>query len=280
MGDWMLKQNSKNSRLKKFFSSLLVVVVELGLMVAATAAFITAFDYVDTKHVENTVPRSSANSQVPSQASQNSENPAGAPASAPVSSALPQPLRDWKLTLVNYDNKMPDKFQNVIVHAYNVDLDSRIVEPYRQMHDAAQKDGISIWLSSGYRSPEKQQMLFEQEIQNYVKTGLDYVEALAKAETSVARADYSEHNTGLAVDLNGVLENFGGTPASNWLQKHAPDYGFILRYPADKQDITKIKYEPWHYRYVGIENAKKMNELHLCLEEYVDYLKKNQTTGD
>lgn len=269
----MLKQNRK---LKKFFSSLFVVVVELGLMVAATTAFISAFNYVDARHVENATSRGASSAQTPSTVQQNSQGPI----STADASEVQKPVNDWRLTLVNYENKMPDDFQNVIVHEFNVDIDSRIVEPYRKMHDAAQKEGISLWLSSGYRSPEKQQVLFEQEIQNYAKTGLSYVDALAKAETSVARAGYSEHNTGLAVDLNGVKEDFGGTPASNWLQKHAPEYGFVLRYPEDKQDITKIKYEPWHYRYVGVENAKKMDELHMCLEEYVDYLKKNQTSGD
>ena len=270
----MLKHNKK---IKKIFSAFLVTVVIFGLMIAATSAFISAFNYVDAKHVENITSHNPAVSQVSSADELSSQSPASLAAS---SQAKESKINDWKLTLVNYDNKMPDDFQHVIVHEFNVDIDSRIVEPYRKMHDAALKDGIKLWISSGYRSPEKQQTLFEQEIQNYAKTGLDYVDALSKAEKSVARAGYSEHNTGLAVDLNGVLENFGGTPASNWLQKHAAEYGFVLRYPENKQEITKIKYEPWHYRYVGEEHAKKMVELNLCLEEYIDYLTKNQTTGD
>lgn len=269
----MLKQKSK---FKKFLSSFAVVVVELGLMVAATSAFISAFNYVDAKHVENTASPGAVTSRTPSAAQQTSQSP---PSSAASSEVQNSPVNDWQLTLVNYDNKMPDNFQGVIVHEFNADMDSRIVDPYRKMHDAAQKDGVQLWISSAYRSPEKQQVLFEQEIQNYEKTGLEYVDALAKAEKSVARAGYSEHNTGLAIDLNGVLEDFGGTPASNWLQKHAIEYGFILRYPEDKQDITQIKYEAWHYRYVGVKNAKKMDELHMCLEEYIDYLKKNQTSS-
>lgn len=260
--------------IKKYLSAFAVILVELGLMVAATAAFIAAFHYVDARHVEYALPSSSQNSQ--SSASSFLQSHSG----PTESKAQEVKSDDWQLTLVNYDNKMPDGFQHVIVHEFDVDIDSRIVEPYRKMHDAALKDGVKLWISSGYRSPEKQQVLFEQEIQNYAKTGLQYVDAVAKAEKSVARAGYSEHNTGLAIDLNGVLENFGGTAASNWLLKHAAEYGFVLRYPADKQEITKIKYEAWHYRYVGVEHAKKMNELNMCLEEYIDYLKKNQTDSN
>jgi len=270
----MLKYKKK--KINKFLSGFLVVIIEFGLLIAATAAFVSAFHYADIKHVEKSASTGSEVSQVSSAAAPSSQS-----LSSTAESQAQEPnINDWQLTLVNYDNKMPDNFQHVIVHEYNVDIDSRIVEPYRKMHDAAKKDGISLWISSGYRSPEKQQVLFEQEIQNYTKTGLEYVDAVAKAERSVARAGYSEHNTGLAIDLNGVLEDFGGTPASNWLVKHAAEYGFVLRYPVDKQDITKIKYEAWHYRYVGVEHAEKMKELNMCLEEYVDYLKENQSDSN
>ena len=76
----------------------------------------------------------------------------------------------------------------------------------------------------------------------------------------------------MAIDLNGVRENFDTTPEYEWLTEHAAEYGFILRYPEDKQEITKIRFEPWHYRYVGVEHAKAMQERHFCLEEYVEYL--------
>ncbi len=272
----MLKHKNK---IKKFFTAFTVVLVELGLMVAATAAFISVFNYVDAKRVKIPVSENSAVSAISAPVSSAAESASSTPSSAIAASQVRQ-WEDWKLVLVNYDNKMPDDYQHTIVHEFDVDIDSRIVEPYREMHDAALKDGIKLWISSAYRSPEKQGKLFEQEIQNYAKTGLDYVDAVAKAEKSVARAGYSEHNSGLAIDLNGVLENFGGTPASNWLQKHAAEYGFVMRYPQDKQEITQIKYEPWHYRYVGVENAKKMNTMHMCLEEYIDYLKKNPTLGN
>jgi len=158
-------------------------------------------------------------------------------------------------------------------------MDSRIVEPFRQMRDAALKDDIHLWLSSGYRNDEKQQKLYSEEIEAYYKAGISYEDAVSEAAKSVAPPGTSEHITGLAIDVNGVLEDFGGTKEFRWLSEHAQDYGFILRYPKDKQDITHIKYEAWHFRYVGVEHAKKMKELNLCLEEYIDYLNKNQTAS-
>ena len=91
------------------------------------------------------------------------------------------------------------------------------------------------------------------------------------AEQSVARAGHSEHETGLAIDLNGVLETFADTEAYRWLQRHAYEYGFVLRYPEGKEEITGIRFEPWHFRYVGKEHARKMRLLNLCLEEYISY---------
>lgn len=84
----------------------------------------------------------------------------------------------------------------------------------------------------------------------------------------------SDHNLGLAVDFNYVDNSFAKTSEYKWLLKNAENYGFILRYPEDKEDKTKIAYESWHWRYVGEENAKRMNELNMCLEEYVEYLQK------
>lgn len=265
----------RKKKIKEKLAAFGMVLLELALMIVATAVFISAFNYVDAKRVElAAAQKAAAASSVAAQSSLEVEENAESQVQQ-----TPK-IKDWELILVNFDNKMPDDFQHKIVHQFNVDLDSRIVTPFQKMHDAAQKDNIKLWISSGYRSPEKQGVLFNQEIQTYSKMGLDYLSAVGKAEKSVARAGYSEHNTGLAIDLNGVLDNFDTTPASKWLNAHAQEYGFVLRFPKDKQELTKIKYEPWHFRYVGVENAKKMQELDLCLEEYIDYLKKNQSASN
>ena len=102
--------------------------------------------------------------------------------------------------------------------------------------------------------------------------GMSEEEAKKEAATRVAIPGTSEHHLGLAVDINSVETSFENTKAFKWLQKNAENYGFVLRYPKDKKAITKIIYEPWHYRYVGVEHAKEMNRLGLCLEEYIDLL--------
>ncbi|MDF1496157.1 M15 family metallopeptidase [Caproiciproducens sp. CPB-2] len=262
----------EKNKIRKTLSAFAVIIVELALMAATTVVFVMAFEHVEAKNTEakptagSSVPSSSAAQSIPSQTSQ------------PAGQQFQQP-DDWRLVLVNYEHTLPDTFESKIVHAFNVDMDSRIVEPFRQMRDAALRDDIHLWLSSGYRNDEKQQKLYSEEIEAFYKTGISYEDAVSEAARSVAPPGTSEHITGLAIDVNGVLEDFGGTKEFHWLSEHAQDYGFILRYPKDKQDITHIKYESWHFRYVGVEHAKKMKELNLCLEEYIDYFNKNQTAS-
>lgn len=134
-----------------------------------------------------------------------------------------------------------------------------------EMLDAASsEDGISISICSIYRTVSEQSRLFNNEVAN--KGGSE--EAASK---EVARPGTSEHHTGLAVDFckNGSLKDFEGSAEANWLEKNAHKYGFILRYPVGKQDITHVINEPWHYRYVGKDYAEKIKNSGLCLEEYI-----------
>lgn len=283
-------------KIKTFFSNragILLSAVFLGILLLAgtTAAFLFSFRYQEFRRTQNTVsgipgetpsssaaPVSSSSSSEPSSSARKSSSAVSGAVETADASGMQ--IADWRLVLVNDEHKMPENFHPDLVHAFNVDLDARIVEAYRNMHDDARKQDVRLWISSGYRDPERQGTLFEQEIELYRRTGLDYEDAVTSAERSVARAGYSEHNTGLAVDLNGVKENFGETDEFRWLGQHAAEYGFILRYPKDKQEITKIKYEPWHFRYVGPEHAEKMKERNQCLEEYVAELRQNRTAGD
>ena len=266
-------------RFKKALSAFAVIFVELALMAATTAVFVLVFERVDTMRTEAAAAAAkNSSSAAVAQESLNEGNPSSAGSENEPVREFKQP-DDWKLVLVNLDHELPATYKQSIVHRFNVDIDSRITDSYQKMRDAALKDNSKIWISSGYRSYEKQQQLFAEEIQTFYKNGVSREEAVSKASRSVARPGCSEHITGLAVDLNGVLENFDQTKESDWLQKHAQDYGFVLRYPKDKQNITKIKYEPWHYRYVGVENAQKMKAMNLCLEEYIDYLNKNQAAS-
>ena len=155
-------------------------------------------------------------------------------------------------------------------------LDARAADALIQMVDDCAAAGNDPYVCSGYRSMEKQQYLFNNKIARLVyEEGVDPEDAPAIAAMSVALPGTSEHQLGLAADiidynypyLNEEQENM---PTQKWLMEHCWDYGFILRYPNDKSEITGIIYEPWHYRYVGAEAAQEIRELGLTLEEYLE----------
>ena len=180
-------------------------------------------------------------------------------------------LNDWQIRLVNRENPLPDDFT---VELENLDasrkFDKRAIEPLKQMICDMRDQGIkNIWAQSTYRSIEYQKGLYEKSINKYLKQGKSQEEAQKLTDEYINRPGTSEHHLGLAVDFNNVDEGFENTKAYKWLLENASDYGFILRYPKEKEDITGIEYEPWHWRYVGPEHAKKMKEQNLCLEEYV-----------
>ncbi len=200
--------------------------------------------------------------------------------SAPGSSA-PAVSKDdlWMLRVANYENVLPDDFTvttGLITPAYARDagmkFDARAVDDLNAMLAAANKDGVNLLVISCYRTISYQTGLYNREVQKWINNGYSEENAKKKAGTIVAVPGTSDHNLGLAVDLNSVEESFQNTKQFDWLQENAEEYGFVMRYAKDKQDITKIIYEPWHYRYVGKEHAARMNELDMCLEEYVEYL--------
>lgn len=140
-------------------------------------------------------------------------------------------------------------------------LNKEALDAYNIMKEAALKDNIKLWIASGYRSYDTQDELYN----DYVK-----IDGKEKADTYSARPGYSEHQTGLAMDLNIVDSSFEGTPEAIWLENNSYKYGFIIRYPKGKEDITGYKYEPWHVRYLGIDLAKSVYDSGLTLEEYLN----------
>lgn len=186
-------------------------------------------------------------------------------------------IDDWKLTLVNYNNKLPEDFE---IELSNIDsvrqFDKRAIGELTQMLQDLKKNGIyNVWVQSAYRSIKYQEGLFNDKTNTYMKQGKTKEEAEKLTLQTINRPGTSEHNLGLAVDFNYVNYSFENTKGFKWLQENAENYGFILRYRKDKEDITKVDYEPWHWRYIGVEHAKKINELDMCLEEYIEYLKYN-----
>lgn len=178
------------------------------------------------------------------------------------------------LVLVNKDNKIPDDFKADLMYISNGRLQaSRVIyNDLTDMLEDAGREGYSYWIASAYRSREKQQKLVDEDVNEYMKQGMGYDEALKKTYEETMPAAYSEHETGLALDIlcsNNTVMNQSQEyePGNQWLRENSYKYGFILRYPENKEDITKINYEPWHFRYVGKKMAKLMYEEDITLEE-------------
>lgn len=186
---------------------------------------------------------------------------------------------DWRLVLVNPTHKLGGDYDvKLATVTGDYKLDERIVEDLKSMLAAAKKDGYTLQICSAYRSTERSRVLYQNQIAKFKKAGYSDEKAAIEAAKWVAPPGTSEHNTGLAADivsstyfsrhaeLDHVFETY---PEFTWLYSHCADYGFILRFPKDKQETTGITYEPWHYRYVGKENAKKIMDAKICLEEYL-----------
>lgn len=197
--------------------------------------------------------------------------------------ALASDLDNWNLRLVNGKNPLPGGFTvetEKIAATYARDVgmlyDARAVSYLNAMCAAAEKDGINLLVISSFRTNERQTALYNNQVtkQKALHPELSQEEINKLAGTISAYPGTSEHEVGLAVDFNSVEESFENTAEFQWLKTNAADYGFVLRYAKEKQDITGVIYEPWHYRYVGEKHAKKINELGYCLEEYVEYLNK------
>lgn len=198
-------------------------------------------------------------------------------------------LADPLMVLVNHTSKMPDDYtfdtkECGSATAVNKTLQTVACDAFLSMQKAAAADGVTVWMQSGYRSVKYQTSLYERKTKYYLDKGYDNATAREKAAAVVNPPGYSEHNCGLAADLNspehtGLDEGFEKTAAFRWLCEHAGDYGFILRYPKDAEDKTEIIYEPWHWRYVGVENAAKINASGLCFEEYIETLQSIAAEG-
>lgn len=184
-------------------------------------------------------------------------------------------IRDWNLILVNPRHKLPHDFSVDLIELKNGHaVDRRAYPALQAMMDDARSQGLSPLICSSYRTREKQQELYTRQVSAYMERGYERKEALKEAGKWVARPGYSEHQTGLALDIVSQAyqlldKNQENTPEQRWLMKNAYRYGFILRYPEDKTQLTGIGYEPWHYRYVGKKAAKEIYKKGLCLEEYL-----------
>lgn len=189
--------------------------------------------------------------------------------------AFPSDTASWKLICLNKNRYVDASAEDFISLSYvagsNERMDSRAAEAYERMYDDAARDGIYLTPCSGYRSYSTQKRLFYEFVDEYLSQGYSQSEAWELASRRRNPPGSSEHNIGICMDIICAASsaNFQNTEAYAWLQSNAQDYGFILRYPEDKVDITGVKFEPWHWRYVGEENAPAIKNSGLCLEEYL-----------
>ena len=183
------------------------------------------------------------------------------------------------LLLVNGSNPLPDNYDytaeltTIPEEYHNLQLDqiNKNIWPYlKAMIDDARSEGVKLYVCSPYRSYNTQKILFDRQVQKQIAAGVPESQAEDKAATIVARPGTSEHHTGLATDMNFTDDAFENTPMFAWLTEHCQDYGFIMRYPKDKIDVTGVIYESWHYRFVGINVAKDIKSKGVTLEEYLD----------
>ena len=228
---------------------------------------------------------------------------AAAPTPAPEASAFAELTRQQvdqagALVLVNQTHGWPQGYEPPLItmaqrrprdlmglKSTEMRADATAFDALVQMLQAAKEDGVTGFLIvSSYRGYDKQKELFDARVQELMQQGMELEPAQDRADDTVARPGRSEHQTGLAFDIvaqsgDGTLEAFHQSSQCLWITQHCSDYGFVLRYPEDKTDITGIDNEPWHYRYVGVEHAQAMARQNMCLEEYVAHLQDRSLSG-
>lgn len=283
-----IKLKEKNAR--KFLCVLLAMVV---VFVSVVCIFVNrrnkillAQQKIDA--VESTVSNAPENEVTPTENTQSTPSsalPQATQAAATVKVQKPGTMdnptiikinkENWHLTLVNAGYRIPDSYEPDLVYVCDSSqrLDRKVAEAYEKMYAAALKDGATLTPHSGYRSYDLQEKSFDKKVNFYLGQGLSKEEAIKQTATRIMPPGSSEHNLGYAMDIVCADAWFKNTKEFNWLQENAQDYGFILRYPEDKTDITGVIYEPWHWRYVGVEAAKEMKENNQVLEEYLGVVK-------
>ena len=229
-------------------------------------------------------PGSSGTAQSPSQTPSQPETSAS-PDPEPVSVPEPEPdpgpaidPDDWQLVLINPTHSIEKELEIEFDEVQGYKFDSRIAGKVRELIAAAKEDGYSLAIVSGYRTMDRSRMLYANKIAEYQNMGYDEATAKVEAAKWVAPPGTSEHHSGLAMDIvsgdyytkySDLVEAFENEPEAVWLRENCARFGFILRFPKDKTEITGINYEPWHFRFVGEEHARAIMDQGLCLEEYL-----------
>ncbi|MDL2219140.1 M15 family metallopeptidase, partial [Ruminococcaceae bacterium OttesenSCG-928-O06] len=212
-------------------------------------------------------------SSAPSSVSQPSSSvPVSSAPSVPSRTPTPYDLESLP-PLFNFENYIPDEYRTAMEPTLTdigggQQMEAAAAAAFLAMHKAAAADGIDLVPVSGFRSNQQQTNNYNASIQRYLNQGYSQQQAVTMTEGYYAIPGTSEHEAGLAIDIGWIEDSFENSDAFAWLQENAVTYGFILRYANDTFDITHIRYEPWHYRFVGANHAEKIVELGITLEEY------------
>lgn len=276
-------------QIKIFLFGALVVI--LGILLALYIAFCGDGSYNEVKietPTESTTETTTA--EPPTEPSTNEEEPSSDPlpeesSTDPESSSTEAPViwdsydpmaelagEKWALTLINKTYPLDKKYSptlSPVVEGSSVTADRRVSEAYQLMYADALAAGYVLTPYSAYCSYQGQQTIYNNKIQSFIFQGMTKDEAKANAEKRIEPAGCSENGAGLSVDIISASAGFASTDEYKWLTQNAFKYGFILRYPDDKTDVTGMIYQPWHWRYVGIDAATEMKNKNQCLEEYL-----------
>lgn len=273
-------QRKKNRTKQRIKLICIAGILLIGIYIAGTSLY-NMLDRADTSSdVSGNTSSDFVSSDLPdsSAATDSSESVQSEEESRPVSSETTVDPTDWKLLLVNPWNELPDGFSVELTQLQNGHaVDSRAYPDLQDMMDDMRAEGLSPLICSSYRTTEKQQTLYSNQVNAYLAQGYPQQKAEEEAGKWVAVPNTSEHQTGLAVDIVDISyqildEKQEDTAVQKWLMENSWKYGYILRYPNEKSEITGIYYEPWHYRYVGKDAAEEIYEQGICLEEYLGVL--------
>lgn len=287
----MAQSSGKRKKKKNKDSIIVAVLVLLIIAVASMSAFIVIKSKSEskaTKASSNSQTEPSSESSGESSTESTTEKPSvnNNVATESTTEKKTEPKRSesgriivdvnsvpWNLIVVNMEREIPEGYdpetKEILDTGY--ELDARVTPHYEEMYLAGKKDGVTLTPFSGHRSYERQRINYNNLTETYMaRYNLDREAAAKKAATVILPPGTSEHNIGLAMDICNTYDSFADSAEYAWLMENAYKYGFILRYPKEKEDVTGIVFEPWHWRYVGVEYAKKIKDSGLCLEEYLD----------
>lgn len=275
----MAKPHTKKQWIAKGVLALLLLLILTGLSVGFSMtekrkpAAPPAEPLTETQTEPSTAPPAEESTTALPEPTAAPQAPVSLPQSADGNPVTVSPTgENWALTLVNLQYRLPEDYAPTLaaaVEGSQIQLDERVAPFYLKMYTAAKADGCTLTPYSGYRTYTRQQENFDRRVSYYIEQGAEETEARLKTQTRILPAGASEHNMGFSMDIVSASADFVSTKEFSWLCEHAHEYGFILRYPENKTDITGVMYEPWHWRYVGEKAAKEMKASGQCLEEYM-----------